>query len=63
MNPEIDSAGDSLREAIILVDDYRQTFEMNSIARATVEQVLSLLLNVQRQLDSEAGGKKVAANS
>ena len=60
MNPEIDSAGDSLREAITLVDDYRQTFEMNSIARATVEQVLSLLLNVQRQLNSET---KTAANT
>ena len=60
MNPEIDSAGDSLREAITLVDDYRQTFELTSIARATVEQVLSLLLNVQRQLNSET---KTAANT
>ena len=63
MNPEIDSAGDSLREAITLVNDYRQTFELTSIASATIEHVLWLLLNVQRQLDSEAGGKKVAANS
>ena len=60
MNPEIDSAGDSLREAITLVNDYRQTFELTSIARATVEQVLSLLLNVQRQLNSET---KTAANT